>query len=195
MRWIFNIFYQYRVNLHWQSRFFSFNLLLCHNLNVVIPPTVLNFYSKFMIILWGPWRSFSDGTLVPFTTISIYGWKSFIMYLEGPSNLKVSRLTVKCSQDGNSPSCLQSWTVCSALLLPCCMTQSLHPFISLCLSFLICNIGLIIYVTYLLYRNTDGKPLKALQKLGWYDSYQMYNAICKSIMLKIPGFKLTKRCL
>lgn len=73
-------------------------MLLCHNLNIINPATtVLNFYSKFMITV-RPIKWFSR-----WDTWAIYNyihtdWKLSLKCLEGPSNLKVSRLTVKCSQ-------------------------------------------------------------------------------------------------
>lgn len=161
------------MNLHWKSRFFHFNLLPYYNLNVVIPPTVLNFllYDNFvfMIVYDNSVRTMKGFSRLDTCTIYDY----LYMVKNAPSYIWTVPLTSRSAdslwnavRDGNSRGCLQSWTVCSALLLPCCMTRSLHPFISLCLSFLICNIGIIIYVIYLMYRSTDIKPFKSTTK-GW----------------------------
>lgn len=151
------------------------NLLLCHHLNIVKPTTtVLNVYSKFMITLWSLWRGYPDGAIQTGHHVTERFpsriWKA-------PLILRSADSLWNAVSDGNSASCPQSWTVCSALLLPCCVTWSLHPFISLCLSFLICNIGIITYVTHLLYSSTNIKPLKALKRLGRYEIYRIYNAI------------------
>lgn len=101
-----------------------------------------------MKILWHLWRGFPGLTFVSLKTISI--WLEYFPQVSArPRYISRSVDSLwNAVRGGNSTSCLQSWTVCSALLLPCCMTRSLHPFISLCLSFLICNIGIINYMAY-----------------------------------------------
>lgn len=72
-----------------------------------------------MIILWGLWSCFPDGILVTFITI----WLKDFPQVSGRTLTSRSADSLwNAVSDGNSTSCLQSCTVCSAL-------WSLHPFI------------------------------------------------------------------
>lgn len=172
---------------------FHFNLLLCHNLNVVIPTTVLNFYSKF-IILWGLWRGFPDRILVPFTTISIHAWKSSLMYLESPSNLKVSRLTVKCSQGWQQhrlPAVLNCMLCSASALLYDLIPSSLHLSVPEFPHLWHWNNHICHLLTIQEYQH---KVFKRTTK-GWCGTIVITKCTmlsCKSTMLKISGFKPIK---